>query len=136
MLKSIGAVIAGFIFIGITHTSIDAILESGGVLPKGNLFVSNWLILFVIAYRAIFSIGGCYISAWLAPNYPIRHSLALGVLGAIFSSIGAITMGNLGPMWYAWTLAVISIPIGWLGGKLYEQRLNRKKVSINQIGEN
>lgn len=120
-LKSIGAVIAGFIFIGITHTSIDAILESAGVLPKGNLFVSTWLILFVIGYRAIFSIAGCYITAWLAPNYPMRHSIALGVLGAIFSSIGAITMGNLGPAWYAWTLAVIAIPIGWLGGKLYRR---------------
>lgn len=120
-LKSIGAVIAGFIFIGITHTSIDAILESAGVLPKGNLFVSTWLILFVIGYRAIFSLAGCYITAWLAPNYPMRHSIALGVLGAVLSSIGAITMGNLGPAWYAWTLAVIAIPIGWLGGKLYRR---------------
>ncbi|RJQ62962.1 MAG: hypothetical protein C4517_05150 [Stygiobacter sp.] len=120
-LKSIGAVIAGFIFIGITHTSIDAILESAGVLPKGNLFVSTWLILFVIGYRAIFSLAGCYITAWLAPNYPMRHSIALGVLGAVLSSIGAMTMGNLGPAWYAWTLAVIAIPIGWLGGKLYRR---------------
>ena len=119
MFKSIGAVLAGFIFIGITHTSIDAILESAGVLPKGNLFVSTWLILFVIGYRAIFSLAGCYLTAWLAPIYPMRHSIALGVLGAILSSIGAITMGNLGPAWYAWTLAVIAIPIGWLGGKLY-----------------
>lgn len=130
MLKSIGAVLAGFIFIGITHTSIDAILESAGVLPKGNLFVESWLILIVISYRAVFSIVGCYISAWLAPNYPIRHSLALGVLGAIFSSIGAITMDHLGPAWYAWTLAVISIPIGWLGGKLYEKRLQKSRAAI------
>lgn len=121
MFKSIGAVLAGFIFIGITHTSIDAILESAGVLPKGNLFVSTWLILFVIGYRAIFSLAGCYLTAWLAPNYQMRHSIALGVLGAVLSSIGAITMGNLGPAWYAWTLAVIAIPIGWLGGKLYSR---------------
>lgn len=130
IFKSIGAVLAGFIFIGITHTSIDAILESAGVLPKGNLFVENWLILIVISYRAVFSIAGCYISAWLAPNYPMRHSLALGILGAILSSIGAITMGHLGPAWYAWTLAAISIPIGWLGGRLYEMRLQKSRAAI------
>lgn len=130
ILKSIGAVLAGFIFIGITHTSIDAMLESAGVLPKGNLFVEAWLILIVIGYRAVFSIVGCYISAWLAPNYPMRHSLALGVLGAILSSIGAITMGQLGPAWYAWTLVVISIPIGWLGGRLYEKCLQKSRAAI------
>lgn len=130
MFKSIGAVLAGFIFIGITHTSIDAMLESAGVLPKGNLFVEAWLVLVVIAYRAIFSIVGCYISAWLAPNYPMRHSIALGVLGAILSTIGAITMGNLGPAWYGWTLVIISIPIAWLGGKLYEKRLEKRRTAI------
>ena len=129
-LKSIGAVLAGFIFIGITHTGIDAILESAGVLPKGNLFVEAWLILIVIGYRAIFSIAGCYISAWLAPNYPVRHSLALGIVGAIFSTMGAITMGHLGPAWYAWTLVIVSVPIGWLGGKLYEKRLNKESSGM------
>lgn len=130
ILKSIGAVLTGFIFIGITHTSMDALLESTGVLPKGNLFVESRLILIVIGYRAVFSIAGCYISAWLAPNYPMRHSLALGILGAIFSTIGAITLGHLGPAWYAWTLVVISVPIGWLSGKLYEQSLNKKSSEI------
>lgn len=130
ILKSIGAVLAGFIFIGITHTSIDAMLENAGVLPKGNLFAESWLILIVIGYRAIFSIAGCYISAWLAPNYPMRHSLALGTLGAIFGTVGAITMGNLGPVWYGWTLVVISIPIGWLGGKLFEKRLQKSRAAI------
>lgn len=41
-LKSIGAVLAGFIFIVITHTAPEAILEGAGVLPKGNRF-SNCL---------------------------------------------------------------------------------------------
>ncbi len=130
IFKSIGAVLGGFIFIGITHTSIDAILESAGVLPKGNLFVEAWLILIVLGYRAVFSIAGCYISAWLAPNYPMRHSLALGILGAIFSTIGATTMGHLGPAWYSWTLVVIALPISWLGGKLHQLHLQKNRAVI------
>src|SRR5690349_18571605 len=59
-LNSIGAVLAGFVFIGVTHSAIDALLEAVGVLPKGNLYVSTPLILFVIFYRALFGLFGCY----------------------------------------------------------------------------
>src|SRR5574341_467397 len=122
MLKSIGAVLAGFIFIVITHTATDASLEGAGVLPKGNLFVGTGLILLVIGYRAVFSFIGCYLTAKLAPHKPMKHALILGLIGLVLSSVGAIVAADLGPAWYAWTLAVIALPIAWLGGKLYELR--------------
>jgi hypothetical protein len=125
-LKSIGAVVAGFIFIVVTHISTDAILENAGVLPKGNLFVGTGLILIVLGYRAVFSLAGCYITARLAPQKPMQHALILGAIGFVLSSIGAIVGADLGPGWYAWTLAVISLPIAWLGGKLYEARSQRR----------
>lgn len=120
-IKSIGAVVAGLAFIVITHTGTDAILENAGILPKGHLFVGTGLILVVLGYRAIFSLLGCYLTAWLAPRRPMKHALVLGVIGLVLASIGAIVTANmdLGPAWYAWTLAVISLPIAWLGGKLY-----------------
>ncbi len=121
--KSIGAVLAGFIFIVITHTATDAILEGGGVLPKGNLFVGTGLILIVLGYRAVFSLIGCYLTAKLAPHHPMKHALILGLIGLVLSSVGAIVAADLGPAWYAWTLAAIALPIAWLGGKLYELRL-------------
>ena len=122
ILKSVGAVLAGFIFIGLTHTGMDAILENVGVLPKGNLHVGPGLILMVIGYRAVLSLIGCYITARLAPSSPMKHALALGVVGVLLSTLGAIVTANmnLGPSWYAWTLVAISLPIAWLGGKLYE----------------
>jgi hypothetical protein len=43
-----------------------------------------------------------------------------GIIGTVLSAVGAILGADLGPVWYAWTLAVIAIPIAWLGGKLYE----------------
>lgn len=121
LLKSIGAIAAGFVFIGITHTGTDTILESVGVLPKGTLFVGTGLILVVIGYRAVFSLIGCYLTARLAPQNPMKHALILGALGTILSTGGAIanTNLNLGPAWYAWSLVVISLPIAWLGGKLH-----------------
>ncbi len=127
IFKSIGAVVAGFIFIVVTHTGTDAILEGAGVLPKGNLFVGAGLILIVIGYRAVFSLIGCYLTAKLAPQNPMKHALALGVIGVVLSAVGAIVAADLGPSWYAWTLVVISLPIAWLGGKLYEPRSRRNK---------
>lgn len=127
LLRSIGAVLVGFIFIGLTHTATDAVLERVGVLPKGHLFVGSGLILIVIGYRAVLSLIGCYIAAWLAPHSPMKHSLALGIVGVLLSTVGAIVTANmnLGPSWYAWALVVIALPIAWLGGKLYELRSHR-----------
>ena len=127
ILRSVGAVLAGFIFILITHTATDAILENIVVLPKGNLHVGPGLILLVLAYRAVLSLIGCYIAARLAPHSPMKHALALGIVGVLLSAAGAIATANmnLGPAWYAWTLVAISLPIAWLGGKLYELRSHR-----------
>src|SRR5688572_564618 len=116
ILKSIGAVLAGLVFIGVTHSAVDAVLEAMGVLPKGHLHVSSGLILVVILYRAILSLAGCYLTAKLAPRNPMVHALVLGAIGTVLSAVGAIVTAdmNLGPAWYAWSLAV-----AWLGGKLY-----------------
>lgn len=122
LLKSIGAILAGLIFIVITHTATDALLEKAGVLPKDNLFVGTGLILLVIGYRSVFSFIGCYLTAKLAPRKPMKHALILGLIGLVLSSVGAIVAADLGPAWYGWTLAVISLPLAWLGAKLYERR--------------
>src|SRR5262245_50521014 len=122
--KSIGAVAAGFLFIVVTHTATDAILESAGVLPKGHLNVEAGLILLVIGYRAFFSLLGCYLTARLAPQNPMKHSLILGGIGTLLSAAGAIATANMniGPAWYAWSLVVIALPIAWLAGKIFESR--------------
>lgn len=131
ILKSIGSVLAGLIFIFITHTGTDVVLESTGVLPKGHLFVGTGLILLVLGYRAVFSLLGCYLTARLAPRNPLKHALILGVIGLLLSAVGAIVnmKMKLGPDWYAWTLVVISLPVAWLGGKWYEAKAHHTEPS-------
>lgn len=127
-LKSIGAVLAGFVVILVLSIGTDAILKAAGVLPYDHLFVSTGLILVVIFYRALYSLIGCYFAAKLAPYSPMKHALALGVVGLIISIIGAVVAADLGPTWYAWTLAVIALPVAWLGGKLFELRNPRRVI--------
>jgi hypothetical protein len=119
-LKSIGAVIGGLIFIMITHTATDAVLESAGILPKGHLHVGTGLILFVVLYRLLWSMLGCYITAKIAPSAPMKHALILGVIGTVFSIAGAVVTMNmdLAPVWYGWMLAITALPAAWVGGKL------------------
>jgi hypothetical protein len=119
-LKSIGAVFGGLLFIIVTHTATDAVLESAGVLPNGHLNVGTGLILFVILYRALWSMLGCYMAARVAPSAPMKHALILGAIGTVFSIAGAVvTMSmDLAPAWYGWMLAVTALPVAWLGGNL------------------
>lgn len=128
-LKSIGAVLAGLVFIFVTHMTTDAILESAGILPKGNLFVGTGLILLVILYRTVFSLAGSYLTARLAPQNPIKHAVILGVIGTLLSIMGAVAnmKMNLGPDWYAWILAITALPIAWAGGKLYEKTISKRE---------
>lgn len=124
MKKSIGKSIwAGFLgmLVGAALSiGVDTILETRGVLPHGHFFVSAGLIWFVLAYRTLFNTLGCYVTAKYAPQNPMKHALIVGAIGTVFSVIGAIAniKMNLGPHWYCWTLAALSMPAAYLGGKL------------------
>ena len=122
IFKSVGAVLGGLIFIVITSTVTDALLENAGVLPQDNLFVGPGLILTVLGYRAVFSLVGCYLTARLAPRKPMAHALSLGVIGVIFSAAGTIAMADLRSAWSGWKMTALTMPIAWLGAKLYEMR--------------
>lgn len=123
-LKSVGAVVVGFLIIAVLSTITDTILENSGVLPKGSLPQSGGelMLLGIIAYRAVFSVIGCYVAAKLAPANPMKHALALGVLGIVFTILGAIAMQGKAPVWFSAVLVVITLPVAWLGGKLQQKK--------------
>ena len=125
ILKSIGAVLAGLIFIFITHTGVDKILEALGIFPSPaqGLHVP-WMLVLALAYRTVLSIVGCYITAKLAPSRPLLHALVLGFIGLVVSGIAAVAVIPMGlsPAWYPIALAVVSVPCAWLGGLIAERR--------------
>jgi uncharacterized membrane protein len=126
ILKSIGAVIAGLFFIFLTHNGTDLILESLGIFtPITERFETTWMVVTALVYRIIFSIAGCYVTAWLAPSRPLLHAMILGTIGLILSTIAAIVLipRDLGPAWYPIALAASALPCAWIGGKLVQDRL-------------
>ena len=126
ILKSIGAVIAGLFFIFLTHNGTDLILESLGIFtPITERFETTWMVVTALVYRILFSIAGCYVTAWLAPSKPMLHAMILGTIGLVLSTAAAIVLipRDLGPAWYPIALAVSALPCAWIGGKLVQDRL-------------
>jgi hypothetical protein len=122
VLRSIGAVLAGM-FVGIVLTlGTDEVLHAVGVFPPWGQPVGDKPLLLATAYRIIYGIASCYIIARLAPDRPMQHALAGGVVGLIVSIVGTVVTWNAGPAfgphWYPLALVATSLPTAWAGGKL------------------
>ncbi len=121
LLKGIGAILAGIVFIVITHTVTDLVLEKLGIFPPpGQGFHITWMVVTATIYRCIYSVGGGYVTASLAPEPRMRYVWILGIIGLVMSTLAAIATipMKLGPAWYPIALAVTALPCVWLGGKL------------------
>jgi hypothetical protein len=120
--RSIGAVVAGLLVIVVLSTATDVVLHATGVFPPFGQPMTDALFLLATAYRIIYGVAGCYIAARLAPDRPMRHALALGVVGVVFSTAGAIATWNrgpaFGPKWYPLAVIAIALPCAWVGGRL------------------
>ena len=118
LLRSIGALLAGFLAIVILSTVTDMALRATGIYPPLNERMSNKLFALATAYRIIFGIAGCYLAARLAPDRPMKHALILGVVGLVLSIAGAAAMWDAGPGWYSLAIIAIALPCAWIGGKV------------------
>jgi hypothetical protein len=121
ILKGIGAVLAGIVFIVVTHTATDFVLEKLGIFtPPDQGFHTTWMVVTATIYRSLYTIAGGYVTAALAPEPPMSYVWILGIIGLVISTLAAIATipMKLGPAWYPIALAVLALPCVWLGGKL------------------
>jgi hypothetical protein len=118
LLRSIGALLAGFLAIVILSTATDLALHATGVYPPMNERMSDKLFALATAYRIVFGIAGCYLAARLAPDRPMKHALILGVVGLVLSIAGAAAMWDAGPAWYSLAIIAIALPCAWIGGRV------------------
>lgn len=131
MIRSILSIIAGFILIGVLSLGTDAVVVSampGAFSPTGRT-ESVPVLLLTLAYVFVFAVIGCYLTARLAPQNPMKHALVLGVLGLIFSIIGTTLSWNTAPVWYHVTALLMVMPAAWLGGRLREAQLSQVKLA-------
>lgn len=132
-LRSIGAVLAGILVGAIPSVLTDMLLSRLGVLPHLGQPAGDLPLLLATVYRTVYGVAGSYVTARLAPDRPMGHSLVLGILGFVVSFAGAVATWNrqpsLGPHWYPVTLVVLAIPTAWVGGKLWAMQLGSAQRS-------
>lgn len=122
ILRSIAAVIAGLLIIFALSLGTDVVMHATGIFPPWFQPMATPLWLVALTYRSVFAVLGCYITARLAPNQPMKHAILLGVIGLFLSMVGVVSTWNagpeFGPKWYPLALVASSLPCAWLGGKL------------------
>jgi hypothetical protein len=125
-LRSLGALGAGFVVVVATSIGTDALLHATGVFPPWGEPMSEALFGLATAYRTAFAILGSYVTARLAPDRPMGHALAGGVVGLVLSTVGAVATWDrgpaFGPHWYPLALVATALPCAWAGGRLALRR--------------
>jgi hypothetical protein len=130
VLRRIGAVLAGFFATFILSVATDFALHATGVFPPWGQPMSNALFALATAYRTIYTVAAGYITARLAPDRPMAHVWALGIIGLVAALAGTMATWNagpeFGPKWYPLALVVLALPSVWTGGKLAQRTAARK----------
>ena len=126
ILRRVGAVLAGLLFVIIITTATDALMHATGIFAPLGQPMADSLFVLALAYRIIYSIIGGYITARLAPDQPVKHALVLGVIGFVLGLAGTVATWNrgpeFGPKWYPLLIMLTAIPSVWLGSKLVRSR--------------
>jgi MFS-type transporter involved in bile tolerance (Atg22 family) len=121
ILKGIGAVLGGFMAVALLSVGIDTVLETAGILPRPDKGLwDTQLLILVLAYRSLITVGGGWLTARWAPYAPLRHALVLAVIGFVVALLGVMMNRrfHMGPDWYPIALAVEAIPLVMLGAWL------------------
>jgi hypothetical protein len=124
MLRSIIAVVAGFLFVVVLAVAADAILLTTWPSAFGPTGGSRnvAVLALTLAYTAVFAAAGAYVTAWLAPYGPLRHALALGAISLAISAIAVIGAWDSAPPWYHVVALVQVVPMAWIGGWLRQRQ--------------
>jgi hypothetical protein len=129
ILKSIGAVFAGFLTVVILAVITDTILEKAGVVPPVDKPIAwePWMLSVALIYRTVYTVAGGYVTAKLAKGSPMKHVKVLAVIVTLATILGAIAGWNISDdHWYPITLAVLAFPAIWYGGKLATNGAKKK----------
>ena len=137
-IRSVGAVLTGII-VGVLLTIItDVMLHAIGVYPPSGqpMVNADALLLLATAYRVVYGVLGGHITARLAPDRPMRHALAGGVVGFVVCTVGAVVTWNrgaaFGPHWYPLALVATAVPCAWLGGQLRVMQFGQSDGRLQQ----
>jgi hypothetical protein len=123
MKRIILSVLAGVVATGIVSTLADFALHAAGLYPPyGQPMYDTPRLLLAFIYRALFAIGGAYLTAIIAKDRYRKSVIIVGIVGSILWLLGAIALWDLAAPWYNVSGVIFGVPFALIGGKLYENR--------------
>jgi hypothetical protein len=122
-VRSVGAVLVGFLFIAVLSFGTDIMLRVS--FPDDfdvpvritSVRVLSLSLISAVVYATV----GCYLTARLALSRPMWHALLLGLLALVFTVVNANALWMMAAMWYKLASLVVVMPCAWLGGWLAER---------------
>jgi hypothetical protein len=123
MVRSVGAVLAGFATTVVLALGADAILRQvfpASFAPGGE--ARGTVLVIVLVYTAVFAVAGAWLTARVAPAHPLRHALILGAVALALSLVATIFEWSTTPDWYHIAALALVLPACWLGGTIVERR--------------
>lgn len=123
-LRSVGAVLGGFLTTAVCSVATDAVLHGTGVFPPEGVRMSDAMFVLPMLYRAAYTVLGGFVTARLAPGRPMRHAgilMGLGLLGGLAGLFASWAHPEWGPRWYALSIPLSAIPCIWLGARLAQR---------------
>jgi hypothetical protein len=128
IFRSVGAILAGFALGAILSIGADFLMDKIGIMSMDKFNQTPlYIICIVVLYRFLFNVIGCYLTAKLAPNKPMKHVVIIGIIGTVLSILGSFAMWNKAIPFYNIAIILISLPSAWLGGQLFLKKQSNGK---------
>jgi hypothetical protein len=130
-IRSVGAVVAGFVFIAVFSIGTDRLVRDTwpALFDATGRTDDPTMLLGTLAYVGVYAVVGCWLTSRLAPSHALRHALVLGLLGLAFNLAGSIAMWNTAPSWYHVVGIATTLPWAWIGGKLGVRQIRREMLA-------
>ena len=115
IIKSIVAVVVGFVTVAGLSIFTDTLIAASGVFPAQ---ISTGMLVLALLYRIAYTVLGGYVTARLAPRVAMVHVWILAVMGQLGGIAGVVAGWDLSAHWYPIMIAVMAIPGVVYGGWL------------------
>jgi hypothetical protein len=120
MGRSLFAIAMGFVLIASLTLGTDVALRIAvpSLYDATGATQSAPVLLLMMAYIAMYAVGGCYWCARLAPSRPLLHACLLGVLGLVATIGASIYRWDLRPSWFHVVSVALVMVYAFIGGQL------------------
>lgn len=120
IFKSIGAILSGLLLGAVLSIGTDFLMDKMEIMSMENFKQTSLFVIFIVmVYRFIFNVIGCYLTAKISPNKPMKHVIIIGIIGTVLSILGSLVMWDKAIPFYNIGVILISFPSAWIGGKLF-----------------